>query len=223
MKSGGGPSAKDFDKLFGLRPGWRLEPRSTPGAGPLWCFVVNGKIEFSVTAIGGSIHLYVMDTDQEIVFPDADALMAWLRVNRADAARERADRVTVKAPVPVPVPLPEDHGHEGVGLSTESGAGPSTIDFEELFGLRPGWRLEPRSTPGAGPLWCFVVNGKIEFSVTVEGGSIHLYVMETDQEIVFPDADALMAWLRDNRAEAAREPAERVPWKARGRRFMQWN
>ncbi len=36
----------------------------------------------------------------------------------------------------------------------------------DLLGGRPGWRLEPRSTPGATPLWCFVVNGKIEFSVT---------------------------------------------------------
>ena len=82
----------------------------------------------------------------------------------------------------------------------------SVKDFEELLGGRPGWRLEPRSTPGAGPLWCFVFNGKIEYSVTVDRGIIHLYVMDTDQEIVFADADELMAWLRSNRAEAAQEP-----------------
>jgi hypothetical protein len=119
--------------------------------------------------------------------------------------------------------LPEHHEHEDVELSMKSGGGLSARDFEELFGLRPGWRLEPRSTPGAGPLWCFVVNGKIEFSVTADGGSIHLYVMDTDQELVFPDADALMAWFRANRAEAAQEPTERVPLKARGRRFMEWS
>ena len=68
----------------------------------------------------------------------------------------------------------------------------SAKDFEELLGGRPGWRLEPRSTPGAGPLWCFVFNGKIEYSVTVDRGIIHLYVMDTDQEIVFADADELM-------------------------------
>jgi hypothetical protein len=105
----------------------------------------------------------------------------------------------------------------------KSGGGLSANDVEELLGLRPGWRLEPRATPGAGPLWCFVVNGKIEFSVTVEGGSIHLYVMDTDQELVFRDADALMAWFRVNRAEAAQEPAPRVPLKSRGRRFMEWS
>ena len=99
----------------------------------------------------------------------------------------------------------------------------SVKDFEELLGGRPGWRLEPRSTPGAGPLWCFVFNGKIEYSVTVDRGIIHLYVMDTDQEIVFADADELMAWLRSNRAEAAQEPAARVPGKPRRRRFMDWS
>jgi len=95
----------------------------------------------------------------------------------------------------------------------------------ELLGGRPGWRLEPRSTPGTSPLWCFVFNGKIEFSVSAEGGSIRLYVMDTDREIAFDDADALMAWLRTNRAEAALEPASPVadaPRKSRFRRLTEW-
>ena len=64
-------------------------------------------------------------------------------------------------------------------------AGTSGNEVLNLLGGRPGWRLEPRSTPGATPLWCFVVGGKIEFSVTADGDAIHLYVMETDKEIVF--------------------------------------
>ena len=76
-----------------------------------------------------------------------------------------------------------------------------------------------QSTPGAGPLWCFVMNGKIEYSVTVDRDTVHLYVMETDNEIVFADADKLMAWLRSNRAEAAQEPTAPVSAKARFRRF----
>ena len=99
----------------------------------------------------------------------------------------------------------------------------SVKDFEELLGGRPGWRLEPQSTPGAAPLWCFVFNGKIEYSVTVDRDTIHLYVMETDDEIVFADADQLMAWLRSNRAEAAQEPAARVSGKERRRRFLEWS
>jgi hypothetical protein len=109
-----------------------------------------------------------------------------------------------------------------VDLSTQAGGGPSTNDIRDVFLGRPGWRLEPRSTPGMTPLWCFVVNGKIEFSVTVEEESIRLYVMETDQEIIFDDADGLMAWLRANRAEAFLDPEPPVTKKSRLRKFTQW-
>ncbi len=102
------------------------------------------------------------------------------------------------------------------------GSGSMTNEILELLGGRPGWRLEPRSTPGATPLWCFVVNGKIEFSVTADRGSVRLYVMETDQEIVFDDGDGLMRWLRANRAEAVREPAAPVAKKSRFRKFTDW-
>ena len=94
----------------------------------------------------------------------------------------------------------------------------------DLFGGRPGWRLEARSTPGATPLWCFVVAGKIEFSVTRDQDAIHLYIMETDREIVFKDADELTAWLRSNRAEAMQEPtAGAVPGKSRFRKLFEWS
>ena len=103
-------------------------------------------------------------------------------------------------------------------------AGPSTNELVDLLVGRPGWRLEPRSTPGATPLWCFVFGGKIEFSVTAEGGSIHLYVMETDEEIVFKDADELTTWLRAHRAEALQEPTARSPaGKSRFRKLFEWS
>ena len=102
------------------------------------------------------------------------------------------------------------------------GGEPSTNEILDLLGGRPGWRLEPRSTPGTTPLWCFVFNGKIEFSVTVDGESVRLYVMETDQEIVFDDADGLMAWLRANRAEAVLEPVPPGTKKSRFRKITEW-
>jgi hypothetical protein len=96
-------------------------------------------------------------------------------------------------------------------------------ELVDLIGGRPGWRLEPRSTPGATPVWCFVFGGKIEFSVTADADSIHLYVMETDGEIVFKDADELMTWLRTHRAEALQEPASRPPpGKSRFRKLFEW-
>jgi hypothetical protein len=109
-----------------------------------------------------------------------------------------------------------------VELSTQAGGGPSTNDIRDVFFGRPGWRLEPRSTPGLTPLWCFVVNGKIEFSVTVEEGTVRLYVMESDQVLVFDDAEGLMAWLRANRAEAFLEPEPPATKKSRLRKFTQW-
>ena len=96
-------------------------------------------------------------------------------------------------------------------------------DLVDLIGGRPGWRLEPRSTPGSTPVWCFVFGGKIEYSVTADAGSIHLYVMETDQEIQFKDADGLMTWLRTHRAEAVQEPAPRLSsGKSRLRKLFEW-
>ncbi len=96
-------------------------------------------------------------------------------------------------------------------------------DIAELFGGRPGWRREPRSTPGSSPLWAFVSNGRIEFSVTADERSVRLYVMETDQEYVFDDGESLLAWLRTNRAEAAQEPVQPGTRKSRFRRFTEWS
>jgi hypothetical protein len=93
-----------------------------------------------------------------------------------------------------------------------SGGEPSTTETLDLLVGRPGWRLEPRSTPGTTPLWCFTVND----------GSLRLYVMDTDQEIIFKDADGLMAWLRSNRAEAALQPEPPGTKKSRLRKITQW-
>jgi hypothetical protein len=46
--------------------------------------------------------------------------------------------------------------------------------------------------------------------------------METDQEIIFKDADGLMAWLRENRAEAVLDPQPAATKKSRLRKFTDW-
>lgn len=93
----------------------------------------------------------------------------------------------------------------------------------DLFGSRPGWRLEPQSTPGAATVWCFVFGGKIEFSVTADVDSIHLYEMETDREITFKDAEELATWLSTHRAEALQEPPTPSSRKSRFRKFFEWS
>jgi hypothetical protein len=98
-----------------------------------------------------------------------------------------------------------------------------TNDILALLGGRPGWRLEPSSSPGMEPMWCFVVNGRIEYSVSADRESVRLYVMESDQELVFADGDALMAWLRTNRVEAVQDPVPAGTPKRRFRRFTDWS
>lgn len=100
---------------------------------------------------------------------------------------------------------------------------PLPNEFVDLLGGRPGWRLEPMSTPGSPSAWCFVFDGKVEFSVTANSGSILLYVMATDQEIVFEDRDAFTTWLRDHRPEALQERVASLPTWSRLRSIFKWN
>ncbi len=93
----------------------------------------------------------------------------------------------------------------------------------ELLHGRPGWRLEASTTPGAAPLWCFVVDGVIEFSVTLEDGAIRLYVMDTDDEIAFADSHALTAWLTEHRADALADPPARPDAKTRTQSPFRWS
>lgn len=95
-------------------------------------------------------------------------------------------------------------------------------ELSDLFGRRPGWRLEPRTTPGASPLWCFVAGGEVEFSVTADDGLIRLYVMATDEEIAFADASELTAWLQTHRADAMQEAPPRQDRSSRFKSLFDW-
>jgi hypothetical protein len=64
-----------------------------------------------------------------------------------------------------------------------------------LLRARRGWRLEPQTTPGASSTWCFGSGGEADLSVGVDAGSLSVYVIGRDVEIVLPDVDALAAWL----------------------------
>ncbi len=92
----------------------------------------------------------------------------------------------------------------------------------DLVNGRPGWRLEPRTTPGASPLWCFVVDGEIDLSVSVEDGAIQLYIMATDQDVVLPDSDALTAWMLEHRPQAMQEAQRKPRGKIRAKSMVQW-
>jgi hypothetical protein len=93
----------------------------------------------------------------------------------------------------------------------------------ELVHGRPGWRLEPRTTPGASPLWCFVVDGEVEFSVTAEDGLIRMYIMATDRELLFRNADELTMWLQVHRQDALKDAPKRPDGKRRIKKMFEWN
>lgn len=101
-------------------------------------------------------------------------------------------------------------------------AGSLRKELVDLFGGLEGWRLEPRTTPGATPLWCFLSEGKIEFSVSVDGPAIVLYVMDTDEEMTFPSLDAFVAWLAEHRPDSMRPVPPRAKGKKRVRKFFEW-
>ena len=60
---------------------------------------------------------------------------------------------------------------------------------------RPGWSLLPMSTPGAPPTWCYRSGMKTTLQVSVDRGSICVYVMEDDREARFDSVEALQARL----------------------------
>jgi hypothetical protein len=96
-------------------------------------------------------------------------------------------------------------------------------DLMELVVGRPGWRLEPRTTPGASPVWCFVANGEIELSASADDGALHLYVMATDQEFVLQTAEDLSAWLERHRPEALSDRQISPSGKARMKGLFDWS
>jgi hypothetical protein len=100
---------------------------------------------------------------------------------------------------------------------------PSMNELVDLVKGRPGWRLEPVATPGSAPTWCFGSGRKIELSATAERDVIHLFVVETDEEIEFKNADELAVWLRANWAEALQEPKPRLPMRSRLRKITGWS
>lgn len=95
-------------------------------------------------------------------------------------------------------------------------------ELVDLLGGLEGWHLEPRTTPGATPLWCFLSDGKVEFSVTADGPAIVLYVMDTDEEITFRSRDAFVAWLQEHRPDSMRRTPPTVKGKSRFREFFEW-
>jgi hypothetical protein len=68
-----------------------------------------------------------------------------------------------------------------------------------------------------------VSEGKIEFSVSVEGSELVLYDMDADRDTRFADRATLEAWLKEHRPDTLQEAPPRPERKERARRFFEWN
>src|SRR3974377_2147451 len=73
---------------------------------------------------------------------------------------------------------------------------------------RPGWGLQPSSTPGAPPAWCFGRGGENDLMVSVDDGRVYLYVMETDRDLHFDTVEDLQRWLDANEAAVLKGPLQ---------------
>ncbi|HLN17167.1 MAG TPA: hypothetical protein VK277_10515 [Acidimicrobiales bacterium] len=81
-------------------------------------------------------------------------------------------------------------------------------ELGRTFKQRPGWGLQPSSTPGAPPAWCFGKGGENDLMVSVDSGRVYVYVMETDRDFLFDTVEDLTRWLDANEAAALQGPLQ---------------
>lgn len=93
---------------------------------------------------------------------------------------------------------------------------------DQLLKRRRGWRFQATSTPGAPPLWCFGPESEPDLSVTVEGGSICVYVARTDYDVTLAGTDDLVEWLTDYRPGSLGEQRGSVGDKFKRRHLFEW-
>lgn len=100
-----------------------------------------------------------------------------------------------------------------------------TEAIAQLLGSRPGWSLQPSSTPGAPLAWCFGAGGEIDLAVEVDQGAIDVYRMEDDRDLRFATIEDLTNWLDANEATALKgEPlhAGEIVHELADRDFVKW-
>ena len=88
----------------------------------------------------------------------------------------------------------------------------------EVLRDRAGWSVQESPTPGVRPYWALTSHGKVDLSVFVDGGAVHLYEEETDREVRFGTAEELGAWLDRDQAAQPRGARSEPP-----RHLLEWN
>lgn len=104
------------------------------------------------------------------------------------------------------------------------GAGDGALwkDVDRLLRRRPGWRFRALATPGAPPRWCFGPEVDPVLTVTVQAGSISVYVARVDVDVSLATVDELLAWLIDEWPEALPEQRDRITDKLTRGHLFDW-
>jgi hypothetical protein len=112
------------------------------------------------------------------------------------------------------------------GTQTEAGVDADNGDLAKgvarLLRRRPGWSFQVMPTPGAPPVWCFGSGGETDLSVTVDAGSICVYVVKTDHDVTLGSANELVAWLKAHRPGALPDPTSGILDKFKGGKLFRW-
>ncbi len=112
-----------------------------------------------------------------------------------------------------------------VRLGTMSGPRPHDDLWQEVDRLlerRPGWTFQAMATPGEPPAWCYAAGAERDLMVSVDGGSIRVYVVEADLEVDLATTDDLVAWLATHWKGALGDQRPGVGERLKGGRLFQW-
>ena len=52
-----------------------------------------------------------------------------------------------------------------------------------ILKVRPGWSVQESPTPGVGPYWAFMSQGRVDRSIFIDGAAVHLYEEDADREV----------------------------------------
>lgn len=97
--------------------------------------------------------------------------------------------------------------------------------WKQVSGLlqrRQGWTFQGMPSPGAPPTWCFGSGPERELAVTVDKGSVCVYVVEADEEVRLAGTDELAEWLATRWPAALPEQRESASDRLKAGRLFEW-
>jgi hypothetical protein len=217
VRTGKGDLWKEVDQLLRRRSGWILHATATPGASPVWCHRSGRENDLTVGVDRDSIHVYLERSEREVTFGSTSAFVAWLQEHDLRPVPKRVGAsVRPNSPsTPSPHRAPSAHGTD---VRARPDNDPLWKHVDELLRHRPGWSLQAIATPGVPPAWSF----GSDLIVEVRGGSICVYLVNSEREVAFGTTSDLGRWLVDHVPESMRDSQGSSAQRLKSVRFLRW-